>query len=101
MVPQTKRSLIAFSQKSSSWSPGQTIANDTVSIRQLWPSCGRPRPGHPYIDSRLNYLNHLDPLAGTGQLYFDLICGAAYGDPLRLGGILCCWNDNLKWGFGD
>lgn len=28
-------------------------------------------------------------------MYYDRINGAAQGDSLRMGGILCCWNDNL------
>ncbi len=76
------------------WRPGQHIEGDSVSITQLWSSGGHPKPGHRYIDCRLNYLNHLDPLAGISQLYFERINGAAHGDSLRLGGILCCWNDN-------
>lgn len=76
------------------WSPGQHIENDNTSITQLWSSAGKPKEGHRYIDSRLNYLNHLDPFAGVAQLYFDRICGAAQSDSMRMGGILCCWNDN-------
>ena len=76
------------------WRPGQQIIGDSTSITQLWSSGGKPKENHRYIDSRLNYLNHLDPLAGVSQLYFDRICGAAHSDSLRLGGILCCWNDN-------
>ncbi len=76
------------------WRPGQQIDSDKTSITQLWSSNGKPKPGHRYLDSRLNYLNHLDPLAGVAQLYFDRICDASTGDSLRLGGILCCWNDN-------
>ena len=76
------------------WRPGQQIDSDKTSITQLWSSNGQPKNSHRYIDSRLNYLNHLDPLAGVAQLYFDRICGVAQGDSLRLGGILCCWNDN-------
>lgn len=76
------------------WRPGQQIDSDKTSITQLWSSNGKPKEGHRYIDSRLNYLNHLDPLAGIAQLYFDRICKADHGDSLRLGGILCCWNDN-------
>ena len=83
------------------WRPGQQVEGDESSITQLWSSNGRPRPGHRYIDSRLNYLNHLDPLAGIPQLYFDRICGASRGDSLRLGGILCCWNDNNVSDPGD
>lgn len=76
------------------WRPGQQIDSDKTSITQLWSAKGNPQEGHRYIDSRLNYLNHLDPLAGVAQLYFDRICNASNGDSLRLGGILCCWNDN-------
>jgi hypothetical protein len=76
------------------WRPGQQVDSDKTSITQLWSSNGKPKEGHRYIDSRLNYLNHLDPLAGVAQLYFDRICGSPHGDSLRLGGILCCWNDN-------
>ena len=76
------------------WRPGQKIDTDRTSITQLWSSNGKPKAGHRYLDSRLNYLNHLDPLAGVVQLYFDRICGASQSDSLRLGGILCCWNDN-------
>lgn len=76
------------------WRPGQQIDSDKTSITQLWSSNGKPKDGHRYIDSRLNYLNHLDPLAGVAQLYFDRICNSSTGDSLRLGGILCCWNDN-------
>lgn len=88
VVKSNQRELIV-------WRPGQPIENDSASITQLWSSNGLPKPGHRYLDSRLNYLNHLDPFAGIGQLYFDRINGAAKGDSLRMGGILCCWNDNL------
>lgn len=76
------------------WRPGQQIDSDKTSITQLWSSNGKPKEGHRYLDSRLNYLNHLDPLAGVVQLYFDRICNVSTGDSIRLGGIICCWNDN-------
>jgi hypothetical protein len=76
------------------WRPGQAVETDQSSVTQLWSSSGKPKAGHPYIDSRLNYLNHLDPLAGIAQLYFDRICNKEHDDSLALGGILCCWNDN-------
>ena len=77
------------------WRPGFSIKEDSSSITQLWSSAGRPLVGHRYLDSRLNYLNHLDPLNGMGLLFFDQICQASKGDSLRLGGVLCCWNDNM------
>lgn len=76
------------------WRPGQNIESDKTSITQLWSEKGEPKEGHRYLDSRFNYLNHLDPLAGVAQLYFERICQSSHGDSLRLGGILCCWNDN-------
>lgn len=76
------------------WRPGQQVGSDHTSITQLWSSNGKPKEGHRYIDSRLNYLNHLDPLAGVAQLFFNRVCNAQAGDSIRLGGILCCWNDN-------
>ncbi len=76
------------------WRPGQQVDGDLTSITQLWSKNGNPKPGYRYLDSRINYLNHLDPLAGVSQLYFDRICNAGNGDSLRLGGIICCWNDN-------
>lgn len=94
LLPHLVRTIREQGREVIVWRPGQSIENDTTSITQLWSSNGLPKPGHRYLDSRLNYLNHLDPLAGVGQLYFDRICGAPQGDSLRLGGILCCWNDN-------
>lgn len=76
------------------WRPGQNIESDKTSITQLWSEKGEPKEGHRYLDSRFNYLNHLDPFAGVAQLYFERICQSSHGDSLRLGGILCCWNDN-------
>ena len=77
------------------WRPGMNIKEDSTSVSQLWSSNGKPLSGHQYIDSRLNYLNHLDALNGIGLLYFDQVCKAPQGDSLRRGGILCCWNDNM------
>jgi hypothetical protein len=83
------------------WRPGQQIDSDQTSITQLWSAIGHPKKDHPYLDSRLNYLNHLDPLAGVAQLYFDRICNSEHGDSRALGGILCCWNDNNVEGEYD
>ena len=46
------------------------------------------------IYPQLNYMNHLNPLYGIIQLYFDHINGAFHGYSKRLCSILCCWNDN-------
>lgn len=76
-----------------SWWHGIQTPGDNTSIKQLWAQY-ETLDGHPYIDSRSNYINHLDPLAGIGRLFFQQPCRAEHGDSLRLGGILCCWPDN-------
>ncbi len=76
-----------------SWWHGIRTPGDSTSIKQLWAQ-HEPLAGHPFIDSRANYINHLDPLAGIGCLFFQQPCRAEHGDSLRLGGILCCWPDD-------
>lgn len=76
-----------------SWWHGIQTPGDSTSIKQLWAQ-HEPLAGHPFIDSRANYINHLDPLAGIGRLFFQQPCRTEHGDSLRLGGILCCWPDD-------
>jgi hypothetical protein len=47
-----------------------------------------------FIDSRANYINHLDPFAGMVRLFFQQPCRQPGGDDLALGGVLCAWPDN-------
>lgn len=75
------------------WKEGIVISEDSISINQLWAQY-EGRKGHRFIDSRSNYINHLDPLAGMARLYFQQPCRQEQGDELALGGILCAWPDN-------
>lgn len=75
------------------WKNGISIKEDTTSINQLWAQFER-REGHRFIDSRSNYINHLDPLAGMSRLFFQQPCRTSMGNQLALGGILCAWPDN-------
>ncbi|MCK0135450.1 family 20 glycosylhydrolase [Arenibacter sp. S6351L] len=75
------------------WKEGIVIPEDSTSINQLWAQF-EGREGHRFIDSRSNYINHLDPLAGMARLYFQQPCRQPSGDSLALGGILCVWPDN-------
>jgi glycosyl hydrolase family 20 len=75
------------------WNEGITIAEDSTSINQLWAQF-EGREGHRFIDSRSNYINHLDPFAGMARLYFQQPCRQPKGDELALGGVLCAWPDN-------
>lgn len=75
------------------WKDGIAIEEDSTSINQLWAQ-HPPRRGHRFIDSRANYINHLDPFAGMSRLYFQQPCRQPKGDSLALGGVLCAWPDN-------
>lgn len=75
------------------WEKGVRIAEDSTSIGQLW-AMNEPREGHRFIDSRANYVNHLDPFAGMVRLFFQQPCRQPRGDVSALGGILCAWPDN-------
>ncbi len=75
------------------WKQGIQVKEDSTSINQLWAQHER-RKGHRFIDSRANYINHLDPFAGMARLYFQQPCRQPKGDTLALGGILCAWPDN-------
>lgn len=75
------------------WKEGIEIEEDSTSINQLWAQ-HEPRKGHRFIDSRANYINHLDPFSGMSRLYFQQPCRQAESDSLAMGGILCAWPDN-------
>ena len=75
------------------WKEGITINEDSTSINQLWAQF-KGREGHRFIDSRSNYINHLDPFAGMARLFFQQPCRQPKGDNLALGGVLCAWPDN-------
>ncbi|MBD0852199.1 family 20 glycosylhydrolase [Maribacter arenosus] len=75
------------------WKEGINLAADSLSINQLWAQ-HPPKEDHRFIDSRANYINHLDPFAGMSRLYFQQPCRQPKGDSLALGGILCAWPDN-------
>ena len=75
------------------WKEGIVIKEDTTSINQLWAQ-HEGRKGHRFIDSRSNYINHLDPFSGMARLFFQQPARQPTGDSLALGGILCAWPDN-------
>ncbi|MET2986512.1 family 20 glycosylhydrolase [Aureibaculum conchae] len=75
------------------WEEGIRIKEDTTSIGQLWAQ-HPPRKGHRFIDSRANYVNHLDPFAGMSRLFFQQPTRQKTGDDEALGGILCVWPDD-------
>lgn len=76
------------------WHPGIVVPGDERSVKQLWTGQSVPLEGHTFIDSRANYLNHMDPFSGIYRLFYQQPCRQSHGDKLALGGILCCWHDN-------
>lgn len=75
------------------WKEGIVVKRDSTSINQLW-AYHEGRKGHRFIDSRSNYINHLDPFAGMARLFFQQPTRQPKGDALALGGILAAWPDN-------
>lgn len=75
------------------WKEGIEVKEDSISISQLW-AYHKERKGHRFIDSRGNYINHLDPFAGMSRLFFQQPCRKPKGDSLALGGIIAAWPDN-------
>ena len=74
------------------WSPGIAPTSPDV-ITQLW-SEGEPVEGHAFVDSRANYVNHMDPFVGPVRAFFQQPCRQPEGDERALGGVLCLWNDD-------
>jgi len=75
------------------WKEGIELHRDIVTIQQLWAQHS-PTKGRHFIDSRANYINHLDPFAGMVRLFFQQPGHQNEGDEWALGGILCAWPDN-------
>lgn len=76
------------------WRPGHLP--DGKVITQLWSAGGRPNgplPGVPAVDSRNDYVNHMDPFDGPCRILNLATCDHAAGDAFALGGILCHWPD--------
>ncbi|MEW2922608.1 beta-N-acetylhexosaminidase [Muricauda sp. ANG21] len=97
-VPQAFIETIALfikknNRKVITWKEGIELDNDIVTIQQLW-ARHSPTAGRQFIDSRANYINHLDPFAGMVRLFFQQPGRQKDGDAMALGGILCAWPDN-------
>ena len=77
------------------WRPGGLPPGKVIT--QAWSAGGRanaPLKGYPYLDSRDDYVNHLDPFDLPHRELNLSTCGQPEGDEFALGGILCHWPDN-------
>ena len=75
------------------WRPGNPPAGKFIS--QIW-SYGPgldALPGIPVVDSRNNYINHVDPFLAPPRLLNIAPGGRAEGGDMAWGGILCHWPD--------
>ncbi|MCB1133169.1 MAG: exo-alpha-sialidase, partial [Verrucomicrobiae bacterium] len=72
------------------WRPG--ALPDGNCITQLWAK-GRPAKGVRFIDSAINYVNHMDCLDSVPHAFFYQPCWRPSGDAQALGAILCHWPD--------
>ena len=85
--------LRADSRRVIGWHHGINVKGDSTMIKQLWAQFD-PLKDHAFIDSRSNYLNHIDPLSALYRMVYQQPCRQSQGDSIALGGVLCLWNDN-------
>jgi len=74
------------------WWKGMSVPGDTRQIQQSWAQ-STPRKGNRHIDSRSNYVNHMEALDCATRMLFQQPCRTPHGDEINLGGILCYWPD--------
>lgn len=91
-LPPIYKAIRAKGREIIGWMQGYVVKGDTDTINQLWARY-KPAPGHRLIDSRCNYVNHLDAFVGIQRMYFQKP-GWGVDRKLLLGGILCTWPDN-------
>jgi lysophospholipase L1-like esterase len=91
-LPPIYQAVRARDRKIISWMEGMVVKGDTETINQLWARY-KPHKGHMCIDSRANYLNHLDPFCAPVRLFFQKP-GWGIDSEQLLGGTLCVWPDN-------
>ncbi len=72
------------------WRPG--ALPDSGCITQLW-AAGKPAKGVRFIDSAVNYVNHMDFLDGPPHAFYWQPCWRPAGDDQALGSVLCHWPD--------
>lgn len=78
------------------WRPGHLPTTGDY-IVQRWPNGSQNNaapPGVAQVDSRHNYINHMDALEAPLRVLMLQPCDQAQGDKLALGATLCDWPDN-------
>lgn len=73
------------------WCRGMTFKG-AKQVAQTW-ATSNPWGGTQHIDSRSNYVNHMEALDFGVRMFFQQPCRSEHGDETQLGGILCHWPD--------
>ncbi|MFD2159573.1 family 20 glycosylhydrolase [Rubritalea tangerina] len=73
------------------WCSGMTFKG-AKQVAQTWAK-SNPWGGCQHIDSRSNYVNHLEALDFGVRMFFQQPCRQPNGDSIQLGGVLCHWPD--------
>lgn len=78
------------------WYPGLPSSGGTIS--QIWTGIAgmeaeKNGTGGPFIDSYNGYLNNGNVIWNTTQQLLHTYCGTGEASDMRLGSILCLWND--------
>lgn len=93
-LPELHKAIHKNDRELIGWVQGMTVKGDTKQIQQTWAQC-RPHKHLRHIDSRSNYVNHLESLDFMPRMLFQQPCRVPHGSDVNLGGILAHWPDTL------
>lgn len=91
-LPQLHEAVRSQGREIIGWWRGMTIKGDTQQIQQTWAEVTHLKHLR-HIDSRSNYINHLEALDFAMLMHFQQPCRVPHGNPMQLGGILALWPD--------
>jgi len=91
-LPQLHEAVRAQGREIIGWWRGMTIKGDTQQIQQTWAEVTHLKHLR-HIDSRSNYINHLEALDFAMLMHFQQPCRVPHGNAMQLGGILALWPD--------
>lgn len=91
-LPQLHEAVRSQGREIIGWWRGMTLKGDTRQIQQTWAEVTHLKHLR-HIDSRSNYINHLEALDFAVLMHFQQPCRVPHGDALQLGGILALWPD--------
>lgn len=91
-LPQLHEAVRSQGREIIGWWRGMTLKGDTRQIQQTWAEVTHLKHLR-HIDSRSNYINHLEALDFAVLMHFQQPCRVPHGNPMQLGGILALWPD--------